>query len=233
MRPSKSIRRILFTSVAFAAVPLGIAGAASGTTTPTKTSSRPLPTVEHDKAKATRLSRQVKESADYERAVRRVSKAETAPAEAGRVADELSRFYAASPSQQAKFWSGVLDAAVKAKLLTAKDRTVLKKARQRPRATMAAWKPSTEFGRDLRAQALRGYQDEPDAEKSTAGDVGTILGGVIGGLAGGTPMSVGIGAAVGKVVGEAVNTLANLDGASGGEGTVDGGDDGGSSDDDE
>jgi hypothetical protein len=233
MKLPKTLPRILFTGFAFAVLPLGAAGAAESSTKSAERQTRSLPVVEHDKTKANRLARDVKKSTDYKKAVRRVSKTKAASDEAARVADELSRFYAATPAQREKFWNATLDAAVEAKLLTARDRTVLKRAYKSPHATLTTWKPATELGIELRKQYLQTNQGEEEAQHSTAGDVGTIMGGIVGGIIGSwtgaaMPMAVGIGAAVGKVAGEAVNTYSNWDSGDGDD-TVDG-DEGGESD---
>jgi hypothetical protein len=208
MNLSKHLRRILLTGVSVAVLPLGVASAAGATAAPTKAANARPSASTQPKAKAKRLCTQLKSSAPFKKEVARVGKTEAATAEAGRIADDLCRFYAASPSGKKKSWNATLDALVNAELLTARDRKVLKNALRRPRATMATWKPSTAFGRELLERYTQTTEDEPKSEASTAGDVGTILGGMLGGL-GGTPMSVGIGAAIGKVAGEAANALGN------------------------
>jgi hypothetical protein len=219
-----TLSSILFTGFAFAALPAGTSWGAEASTATSGAKSRPLPVVQHDKSKASQLARKVKDSPDYRKAVKRTSKTERAPAEAARVVDEVSRYYAASATQQTKYWNELLDAAVDAKLITAADRRVLKKARENPRVTITGWKPATKLGKELREQFLRPQQGGgEEAEKSTAGDIGTIVGGLIGGVLGGNPMSVGIGAAVGKVAGEAYHTYSNWD-SGGDDDTIDGGD---------
>ena len=122
------------------------------------------------------------------------------------LANEVCRFYAVQPAAKQKYWDQLLGELVKAGRLTAKDKGKLSKLLVEPAATLATWKPDTNFGRVVRDLLEGNGQDNAEPHASTAGDIGTIVGAMLGGL-GGTPASVALGAALGKLAGEAANVL--------------------------
>ena len=165
-----------------------------------------FPNVSHNKSKASKLCRSVVKTSSY----KKIASQDKALAKS--ISNELCEFYAASAKNKVRYWNKLLDQAVQEELLTSKDRRVLKGLFKNPETVMAKWKPNTDFGKNFKREmsflGINGQNQNNgnDAQNSTAGDVGTIVGAMLGGL-GGSPLSVGIGAGVGRLMGEGANAL--------------------------
>lgn len=224
--------RYLFAATWLAALPISAATAAAE---PVATSSAKLtlPKVEYDKAGAAKLCRALEARPEYEK----LRKKATGGPSVDALAKAVCQFYAVPKKAKKKYWKTVLAELVKRGKLTEKDQRSLSRLHEAPEATIAGWKPTTEFGHAVLAQLGDDDDTDTDSQASTAGDIGTLAGALLGGL-GGNPASVAFGAAVGRLAGEVVdqlgqyaNDLAPGDGPSegedGGEGEGEGGGDGG------
>ncbi len=192
------------------------------------------PTLRVSKKRVSTVCRNVDPSPAFKKTQRKAIEGKTLDRkQTSEIATEVCRFYAASEKQQARYWNASLTTLVKQGKLTKADRALLSKVLTNPEV-LEVWKPTTEFGKLLLANAGEHSQGDNDAttQQSNSG-AGWVVGGIIGGIAGGlmtggNPAGIGAGIAVGGAAGSLAETV--FSGDDGGGGTEEGGegdDDGG------